>query len=435
MSQSCRRSTQIHWSHVRLAGALYLCLMVVACLQSGCTASIQPPSEHSPVGSVEQDPPASAGKRGAAFHFCGWPFSKGEADLRALVPGLSWYYNWSSKPLECPDGMGVAGSPMLADGLVEFVPMAWGLVNDGTECEKGGPCFRVDERSGGTPCKSVCEKVGWSFHPESPCYACYHEGISREAFLKDIPAQAKHLLGYNEPNFKEQANLTPRAAAKGWVHLEWVAQRANLTLVGPATNFCDPTPGVVHPGSCIDAVEGDTMLGLAWLEKFYDECSEDGAAGRNCTMEYQAVHAYNCDNITWMIELMKSKAGLVPPLKEHCVNGRKDEDEFGTDCGGNVCPACSAHAREMFRKPVWLTEFATPKDDCGGGTREELVERTLAFMREELPKLDQDPYVYRYAWFMPKVDMATLDHTDLLREESGGVLSPLGKYYLRRESP
>ena len=126
-----------------------------------------------------------------------------------------------------------------------------------------------------------------------------------------------------------------------------------------------------------------------------------------------------------MIELMKSKAGLVAPLKEHCVNGRKkDEDEFGTDCGGNVCPACSAHA-EMFRKPVWLTEFATPKDDCGEGDREKLVERTLVFMREELPKLDQDPYVYRYAWFMPKVDMPNLDHTDLLREDFGGELSPL----------
>ena len=205
--------------------------------------------------------------------------------------------------------------------------------------------------------------------------------------------------------------------------------------MGPATNFCDPTPGVVHPGSCIDPVDGKTMLGLAWLEKFYDECSEQGVAGRHCTMEYQAVHAYNCDNITWMIQLMKSKAGLIEPLEEHCLNGVKDADEFGTDCGGNVCPACSAHAREMFRKPVWLTEFATPRDDCGGGKEEELVAKTLEFMKRELSKLDADPYVYRYAWFMPKVDMPTLDHTDLLLQKSAGERSPLGEFYLRGNLP
>ena len=128
--------------------------------------------------------------------------------------------------------MGVGGSPILADGLVEYVPMAWGLVKDGADCERGGPCFRVDERNGGAPCKSVCEKVDWSFQPDGPCYACYHEGISREAFLNDIPAEAKHLLGYNEPNFKEQADLTPRAAAKGWVHLEWVAQKSKSDPCG-----------------------------------------------------------------------------------------------------------------------------------------------------------------------------------------------------------
>ena len=111
------------------------------------------------------------------------------------------------------------------------------------------------------------------------------------------------------------------------------------------------------------------------------------------------------------------------------------EDEFQKGCVGNVCPACTAHAREMFRKPVWITEFATPKNDCGGGSLEALVERTLKFMKEELPKLDRDPFVYRYAWFMPKVDMPTLDHEDLLQEDSADELTPLGVYYLDRVTP
>ena len=146
-----------------------------------------------------------------------------------------------------------------------------------------------------------------------------------------------------------------------------MAQRADLEWVGPATNFCDPTPGVVHPGSSIDAMEGHTMAGLAWLEKFCDACSENGIAGRDCGMDYQAVHAYRCGSITWMTQLMKSRGGLVAPFENHCLNGVRDEDEFQKDCGGKVCPACIAHAREMIRKPLWLKEYATPREGCGGG--------------------------------------------------------------------
>ena len=368
-------------------------------------------------------------KLGAAFHFCGWPFSQGESDLQAMVPGLSWYYNWSSKPMECADGHGVGKSEFITSGQVEFVPMAWGLIGEGEDCAKGGPCFRVDERGGGASCQEVCAKTNWSFHPDGACYGCYHEGISREQFLKDIPPQAKYLLGYNEPNFKEQANLTPQVAAKAWRHLEWVADQRGLGLVGPATNFCDPTPGAMHPGACIEAVEGKQMFGLAWLEVFYDVCSKSGAASRRCRIDYQSVHAYSCGGVSWMIELMKGKAGLVEPSAAHCRNGIQDQDEFGTDCGGNTCTACSEHARSMFRKPVWLTEFAPPKDDCGIQDGAALEKRTLEFMAQELPKLQRDPYVFRYAWFMPKVDMSNLDHTDLLVEDEAGVLNTLGEFY------
>jgi len=346
-----------------------------------------------------------------------------------MVPGLSWYYNWSSKPLECSDGHGVGNTELLKSGTVEFVPMAWGLIDEGSACDAGGDCFRVDERGGGASCRQVCEASSWSFDPEGECYACYHEGISRAEFLADIPGQAKYLLGFNEPNFKEQANLTPEAAAKGWRHLEWVAEEKSLSLVGPATNFCDPTPGAKHPGACIESVNGQRMFGLAWLELFYDACTEAGAAKRTCAMDYQAVHAYSCGGVSWMIELMKAKAGLIEPSAKHCQNGIQDQDEFGVDCGGNTCAACSEHARAMFRKPVWLTEFAPPKNDCGVESLPALEERTLKFMAQELPKLHNDPYVFRYAWFMPKVDMVNLDHTDLLVEDEAGILSPLGHFY------
>ena len=57
--------------------------------------------------------------------------------------------------------------------------MAWGLINNGAACDDGGLCFRVDERLGGQRCQTICDKAGWSFHADKPCYQCYHEGITR----------------------------------------------------------------------------------------------------------------------------------------------------------------------------------------------------------------------------------------------------------------
>lgn len=368
-------------------------------------------------------------KRGVAYHFCGWPFCRGEGDLAGMTPGLSWYYNWSSKPMDCADGTGVGTSKLITEGAVEFVPMAWGLVDDGRACESGGACFRVDERAGGTACQAPCEASGWSFRPDSPCYLCLHEGISRDAFVRDIPKTSRYLLGFNEPNFQEQANLTPRAAAVGWRHVEWVADKRGLKLVGPATNFCDPTPGAEHAGACIGPVDGHAMLGLAWLERFYDECSKDGAAKRDCRIDHQAVHAYSCRGVSWVIELMRGKAGLTSPTEVRCANGVQDGDEFGVDCGGNTCTACSARARAMFAKSVWLTEFSTPRDDCGVTDPADLERLTQRFIATDLPKLSADPYVFRYAWFMPKVGQPNLEHNDLLIKDEAGRLTPLGRAY------
>ena len=388
------------------------------------------PAPQAQAVSAPNTPARAPSKRGVAYHFCGWDSVEGPTDLEALQPGVGWYYNWSSTPMRCEDGQGVGGHSALTNGAMEFVPMAWGLAEQGAQCANGGPCFLVDERKGGVSCPDACAEVDWSMRSDGPCYACYHEPISRDAFLADIPDTAQHLLGYNEPNFKEQANLTPEVAAKGWRHVQWVADQRDLTLVGPATNFCDPTPGAHHPGACIEAVDGDRMFGLAWLERFYDACTADGPAGFDCRIDRQAVHAYSCGSVTWMIELMKGKAGLKPVTEPHCTNGVQDEDEFGVDCGGNTCTACSAHARAIFSKPVWLTEFAPDAGDCGVEGREALVEKTLAFMDRELPILDADPYVERYAWFMPKTNIPTLDHCDLLDEEQPGVRTPVGDRYL-----
>lgn len=413
---------------------MILALSTSVLLFSGCfpACTSAPP----PRPSAQASPwsvPAQSQKRGAAYHFCGWRFSQGEADLDAMKGRLAWYYNWSSKPLECPDGHSVKEAAALKSGQVEFVPMVWGLFKEGEACESGGACFRVDERAGGGRCREVCEGVQWSFDPDGPCYACHHESVSRQAFLDDVPANARHLLGYNEPNFKEQANLTPRQAAMGWRHVEWVADQKSLTLVGPAVNYCDTTPGAKHPGACIEAVDGRRMLGFAWLETFYDACSAQGVAGYDCRIDHQAVHVYACGDVTWALDIMKRKAGLLPTQEAHCANGEQDGDEFGVDCGGNHCVACSERARALFAKPVWLTEFANPRGDCHTSDPEVLQARTVEMVRRALSKMEADPYVYRYAWFMPKTDLPDLDHVDLLLEGEAGELSEVGKTYFDLE--
>ncbi|RKG71930.1 glycoside hydrolase family protein [Corallococcus terminator] len=141
-------------------------------------------------------------KRGLAYGY------HSAADLKALSPGMSWWYNWSPRP---EDG----AASVYASEAVSFVPMAWG----------------------GTP--------------------------NADQLASEIPAGAQYLLGFNEPNFLSQANKTPRQAAALWPVLEEVARRKQLKLVSPAVNYC---------GDCVteDGVKfGDPVV---YLDAFFKAC-------------------------------------------------------------------------------------------------------------------------------------------------------------------
>ncbi len=131
-----------------------------------------------------------------------------------------------------------------------------------------------------------------------------------------------------------------------------------------------------------------------------------------------------------MIALMKVKAGMSASEKLHCTDGVRNEDEASVDCGGQWCVACSDHARAHFAKPVWLTEFGSPADDCGSDDPAVVMAKTRAMLTHDLPLFEADPYIARYAWFMPKVSGGTLGHGDLIVEGSEGSLTELGKIYL-----
>jgi len=154
-----------------------------------------------------------------------------------------------------------------------------------------------------------------------------------------VPAGAKYLLSFNEPNFHAQSNLTAQAAADLWPTLTANAKAAKVPLVGPGMNFCGP------------ASDCNGTDPYQYLKDFFAAC-------KDCEVDYVAVHWYNCD---------------LPSLKDYLE------------------PGGSLEGFEQFGKPIWLTEFS-----CDGKASAADQE---AYMRAAVPYLEANPHVFRYSWF------------------------------------
>ncbi|MBX0288925.1 discoidin domain-containing protein [Hymenobacter sp. HSC-4F20] len=250
-------------------------------------------------------------KRGVAYGY------HSAADMQVLAPGISWWYNWYSKP--------DAGAAGVYSGLnVEYVPMQWGANLD------GGP-------------------------------------VTAAQLAGNIPNNARYLLGFNEPNFRSQANLTPRQAAALWPVLEDVARRKNLKLVAPAVNYC---------GDCV-AENGTTYYTpTQYLDAFFAACP-------NCQVDYIAVHTYVCEE-QWL-------RGKIAELKK-------------------------------YNKPIWLTEFA-----CGDMPASQITAAVQQkYMLDAVNYLEKEPAVFRYSWFSGR--NAEIPNINLLG--NSGQLTALGQQYV-----
>lgn len=146
------------------------------------------PGSGTPPAPVPPSPPAKSAKRGVAYNLAS------AADLAALSPGVSWWYNWADKPATG------APSDFRSRYGMDFIPMLWNDVFNDTEIE---------------------------------------------AYLKAHP-EIQYLLLLNEPNLTDQANKTPAAAAAIWPRYEALATKTGVKLVGPAitwgtmANYTDP---------------------------------------------------------------------------------------------------------------------------------------------------------------------------------------------------
>ncbi|MBO2012300.1 glycosyl hydrolase [Hymenobacter negativus] len=251
-------------------------------------------------------------KRGLAYGY------HSAADMQALAPGLSWWYNWTSRPEASAAGV-------YAGLNVDYVPMQW------------------DENLNGTT-------------------------VTAAALAANIPAGARFLLGFNEPNFLSQASLTPAQAAAIWPVLETVARQKNLRLASPAVNYC---------GNCVSANGVTYNSPVRYLDDFFAACP-------SCQVDYIAVHTYVCEERY---------------LREKIAEMKK------------------------YNKPIWLTEFA-----CGDMPANQItLPVQQKYLLDAVNYLEKEPAIFRYAWFSGR--NTEIPFINLLAPTSG-QLTALGQEYV-----
>jgi hypothetical protein len=142
------------------------------------TPTPAPAPTPAPTPTPTPSPTPKSAKRGVAYNLAS------QADLQALSPGVSWWYDWGAQP----DGNLPANAA--AQAGMDFVPMLWNANYNATQVEN---------------------------------------------YIK--ANNIKYLLVLNEPNLVDQANMTPAQAAAAWPGYEAVAAATGAKIVGPAITW------------------------------------------------------------------------------------------------------------------------------------------------------------------------------------------------------
>ncbi len=246
-------------------------------------------------------------KRGVSF---GFSFTE---DVRVLSKAISWYYNWSPTQADKYD-------EVVKDMNLDFCPMAWNSINSNVIREY------VDR------------------HP-----------------------QCKYLLTFNEPNLKDQANMTPHQAALKWPEIKSIANELGLKLISPAMNY-GTLRGFEDP--------------IVWLDEFFKLVPLSDVEGIS-------VHCYMADPgaLKWYLNRFKK-----------------------------------------YNKPLWLTEFCAWD---GLNENQYSTQEQERFMSDAINYLECDSMVFRYAWFIPRGEKNENEfpYNFLLKNSSCFELTDLGKIF------
>ena len=295
--------------------------------------------------------PALSSWGGSAKRGLGWD----EKDValnadhaRLLKAGVAWVYNWG------PD----AACPQVYDADFAFLPMAW----NGAFSES-----RI--------------RAWYTAHPES-----------------------RYLLGFNEPNFDDQARMTPARAAEAWPRLEAIAADFQLRLVAPALNFSNSQVG------------GRIWNPYEWYDEFfrlYPDAKVDCLA-MHCYMNWYSAH-------TWLT-LEYFYSDLYNPRKD-CYGRYPNLVKFL-----DTFKATNGHFPKMM-----LTEFCSWEND---GTIKN-VEFQIDQMTQKVQMMELSDLVEGYAWFMgnAKGGAAAYPYMSVMQTNTADSgLSMLGEVYVNMSS-
>ncbi|EXU95712.1 glycoside hydrolase [Metarhizium robertsii] len=149
----------------------------------------------------------------------------------------------------------------------------------------------------------------------------------------------KYILGFNEPDHADQADMTVARAVDS--HMKYLSQDSDVAIGSPAVTSNEAGSTRDNPKS------------LDWLRGFLELCGQ-----RGCKVDFCVVH--------WYGSTTQADAMISFLHRAH-----------------DACPG----------KPLWLTEFSAT------GSSDEVE----IFMMKVLPILDSLQFIQRYAWFMTAV--------------------------------
>lgn len=207
---------------------------------------------------------AKSPKRGVSFS---WQMNE---DFDLLGPAVSWSYNWANTPAASQENK-------YKQYGIQFVPMCWNN----------------------------------NYSPDniSAYYAAHAD-------------KQNYLLGYNEPNLTDQANMTPAQAAAKWNDVVDVAKKNNARLISPALNW-GTLPGYSN--------------GVQWLQEFFTLVNPNDVHGI-------AVHIY-----------MNAAKSMIGDLQRY----------------------------KVFGKPLWLTEFCAWDGTSSSAAQCQFMAQSINYLEQD----------------------------------------------------
>ncbi|KYR01393.1 phosphoribosylglycinamide formyltransferase [Tieghemostelium lacteum] len=252
------------------------------------------------------------------------------------------------------------------------------LVINRVESVKKGVTWGEDPSNDAAKCAALKNFKGswyynWDIYP--PCQAGvtgveYIPMIRVESDMgkvNNLPSGSDWLMGFNEPNYSGQAEMSPERAAQLWPQLQATGRK----LVGPGVADCGPTPG----GGCLyDSVQ--------WYKDFLGNCT-------GCRVDAVSLHLYYCSATDMMNKITK--------------------------------------LYEATGKPVWLTEFAC--DNPQPQNQDTVVTFATSLLKQLEGSLMVQRYSWFIHW-CKGCSASGLLYSSLLNNDSAdGSLTPIGVYY------